>query len=345
MMGPIIPMTSLLPLALGVSFFFVLSGFILTYAYQDGFKAGEFYLARFARLWPVHAVTLALAFWLLSPFLIARPEWALPFLANALLLQAWVPVVGYVFSFNAVSWSISVELFFYLIFPFLLGAAYRKILLLIIAVTAAGIAAMELTGAPVGRLPIWHFSPGHFIVQNPVMRVLEFAVGVGFGRLFLTTRIHTGTRLEVLAVAAVLLFGTLAGRGNAVLTSIGLPHAGFWFSQSGGMLIFAAAIYVFAHEEGVLSRVLRWRGLVLLGEISFCTYMLHQIVQKYAVAQRWPETHGAALTTLYALLLTYGGSYLLWRLVEKPCRAWILSFAEAPSERRAAKDHTNSLDG
>lgn len=323
--GPIIPMKAIAPLTLGVSFFFVLSGFILAYVYQGGLNPKEFYISRFARLWPIHAVTIALTVWLLIPFVFSRPDWALPFTANVLLLHAWVPLVGYALSFNSVSWSISDELFFYLLFPFLRGRAFRLVVLLLVLVTIAGILAMELTEFPRGRISQGDFSPLHFVMQHPIMRVLEFAVGVGFGRLFVSRRIRSGTGLEVAVLLAVILFGVLCQPSRTLVSSLGWPHAARWYWQSGGMLVFAAAIYVFAHEQGAISRALQWRGLVRLGDISFCTYMFHPIVYKYAITQKWTESLGYAWTTVIVIAIIYCGSYVLWRLVEKPCRDWIIS--------------------
>ena len=81
-----------------------------------------FYWARFARIWPVHFFCLALgiatvpaafwssahgATWLILPLQI-------------MLLNAWIPIERFVFGFNPTAWTISVECFFYLIYPLLI---------------------------------------------------------------------------------------------------------------------------------------------------------------------------------------------------------------------------------
>ncbi len=90
----------------GVSFFFVLSGFVLAYNYPalaDRGARQRFFAMRFARIWPLHAFTL-----LAVVVLLPRAVWVVPgvdpWLAGALsllLLQAWVPVAGYAGAFNA----------------------------------------------------------------------------------------------------------------------------------------------------------------------------------------------------------------------------------------------------
>lgn len=101
-----------------VSFFFVLSGFILAYNYpvlRSGQDVGMFYATRFARIWPVHAVTAA--FFILA-FHAQPPLWHIAL--NLGLLQAWVPLHDVLLSLNGVSWSLSVEVFFYACFPLLI---------------------------------------------------------------------------------------------------------------------------------------------------------------------------------------------------------------------------------
>lgn len=316
-------------LAIGVSFFFVLSGFILTYSSQGGLEPHRFYLGRVARLWPVHLVTLVLAATLLES---ARAS-GLPAISNVLLLQAWIPVVGFVFSLNAVSWSISDEVFFYLLFPLLRAKWLWKITALAAVFTAGSLLSLDYLAPPVN--PPWPSPPlGSFwslhMIQFPALRLLEFCIGVALGKLFLSRKANLGTVSECLAVAAILGFGLLSDPLRVAFSSIGFSHVGMWLSQTGGMLIFAAAIYVFAHEGGAISRVLQTPTLVLLGNISFCTYMFHQIGLRVLLEHGWIELGTTRGLAVY-IVVAYSGSYLLWQYVEKPGRRLIFSL---PSARR-----------
>jgi len=95
------------PLGIGVSFFFVLSGFVLTWAYDPTMSVRGFYLRRFARIYPLHAVTWLVAFLVVDPELAGKARRAL------LLVQVWSGKQTDAFAMNSVSWSLGCEAFFY----------------------------------------------------------------------------------------------------------------------------------------------------------------------------------------------------------------------------------------
>jgi peptidoglycan/LPS O-acetylase OafA/YrhL len=81
-----------------VSFFFVLSGFILAYVYpklENWSQISRFWCARIARIWPVLLASFFLAYWLLPA------GWdSTIVLANILMIHAWIPFPKYFFSYN-----------------------------------------------------------------------------------------------------------------------------------------------------------------------------------------------------------------------------------------------------
>ena len=114
-----------------VTFFFVLSGFILTWVYHERIATigtWKFYLARFARVWPLHVACFALFVWVNWYFayenlFVADQAWQIA--SNLTLTQSWVPIEKWAMRFNGPSWSISTELGFYLLFPLLLFFSSR----------------------------------------------------------------------------------------------------------------------------------------------------------------------------------------------------------------------------
>jgi peptidoglycan/LPS O-acetylase OafA/YrhL len=172
-----------------VSFFFVLSGLILTYVYksfESGAEIKRFCVARIARIWPLHATTLMIVIVLFHRedlFALVDSDKTFKFYstfaANFLMLQAWIPVKEYFWSFNAVSWSISTEFAFYLLFPFLLFRLREnwKIKFLFILLLSVSFVAfctfMKLPdgkGAEIGMLGLLNI--------NPMVRMLEFTIGM-----------------------------------------------------------------------------------------------------------------------------------------------------------------------
>ncbi len=124
----------------GVTFFFVLSGFILTYRYREWFADGVsdarfwwFQRFRLARIYPVYLLGLLLDTpWHLLERAsvgqlgeVAHTYWA-SWLLNAVALQAWVPAVPFAMFWNTPAWSVAAEFFFYATFPWLCAALCRS---------------------------------------------------------------------------------------------------------------------------------------------------------------------------------------------------------------------------
>ncbi|HEY8189085.1 MAG TPA: acyltransferase, partial [Micavibrio sp.] len=120
-----IPFLDFFPGYLGVDFFFILSGFILTHVYEESFRTQsitktDFYIKRLARIYPLHALTLLMALELSTILghlhhndMIWADNTNRSFLLNLFLMHAWGMSSGA--SFNVPSWSISAEWFAYLL--------------------------------------------------------------------------------------------------------------------------------------------------------------------------------------------------------------------------------------
>lgn len=329
--GDVIPMASRSQFALGVSFFFVLSGFILSTVYPDMSRTSipKFYVSRLARLWPVHALCFFVVAFLYDPSMLFNEFWQPKLFTNLAMLHAWIPQMGYVFSMNSVSWSISAELGFYLIFPIL--AASRspgKVAIVIGTLVAIGIFQLEFNGATMWNNDPWQFSGVLLIAQSPFARVFEFAVGVWAARVYQSRKFvafvtANATRLECLSIVILFLY-CMASR-RIVNWLIADQHHGFaaWVDVSGGVLVFAFLIYVFAHSAGKLSRILSTRALIFLGESSFSLYMVHQIIIKYSVNHGWHKIlpwPATLMIMLSAIMLTAAIVYVAW---ERPMR-WLI---------------------
>src|SRR5688572_17859609 len=156
---------------LAVGLFFVLSGFVLTYNYGDRkIEPRRFWLARFARIYPAYL----LGFLLIAPAVIVRLQGdpvklAASGVAAAALLQGWIP--GLALVWNGPGWSLSVEAFFYLLFPLMLPVLAR--------LSTRG---LWLAG---GACCLLAALAGERFMYVPLFRLPEFGLGIAMGLLFL----------------------------------------------------------------------------------------------------------------------------------------------------------------
>jgi len=112
-----------------VTFFFVLSGFIMAYNYDRKFSCLDakefkyFLIKRLSKIYPLHILTFVLS---LPILYIINFQINIGYaLLNFFLLQSYFPIEISVFSFNAPSWFISDMMFFYFLTPFLLYILYK----------------------------------------------------------------------------------------------------------------------------------------------------------------------------------------------------------------------------
>lgn len=289
----------------GVSFFFVLSGFVLTYSWDLGSGATRFYRRRLARVYPLHLLFIVVAVLPFSP----APLWsALP--ANALLLQSWSPDDAVARSFTGVSWSLSCEFFFYAVFPLLIPWLWRVrrplalSSVLVMFALAVGVALQALRSD-------W----GLWLFHLPVFRIVEFVCGSLAAIAVLRGRVpRLGGRWAALSVL-------LSYVGILVLPlGIGYRLEDRWALTLLMVPSFTCLILACAQMDlSGASSPLRGRTMVGLGQWSFCIYMAHPVVIALTLPLLAPSTHVASVLACVLVLLTVVGvSYLLHATFEQP---------------------------
>ena len=261
--------------AVSVEFFFMLSGFILTYVHDqssdlDSQARRKFWIARFARIYPVYG----LAFLLFTPIIYANlvalhghsaqtaSRMTMYGIASFTLLQAWSPKLAN--AWNLPGWSLSAEAFFYACFPLVLvwlhrlplrRVAYVGVLLWVIAFLPRLIAsAFPGKETAIGSL--------YEVVEYvPILRIAEFIGGMALARIFLMEAWVSHFASRVLWLTLIALLVTLL----------------FCPSRYIGMLIFpefALLILGLSSSNGWLARIVGAQPLHLLGEASYSIYIL-----------------------------------------------------------------------
>jgi len=313
----------------GVSFFFVLSAFILVYTYAGRpMILKNFWRARFARIYPAYAFSLLVT----APFFFyAALTMNIPFfvwakahlkLASALvlsLLQAWVPPAA--LTWNAVAWSLSVEAFFYVLFPFLLLVLVRRSqpqLLLIAAVS--WLTSLVFSGSYVvlnpDRLSIVNADVlGAFWLNalkfNPLARLPEFLLGMACGFLFLRSRRES-------KLASLLVLSGIAALVVVVFFNAAIPYPILHTALLAPA--FAAIVYGFALRPN-WGTILENPWLVLCGDASYSLYLLHSmIVGMYFHSTTGQLRYQSPMGILVFVLIAVSISALVYRFIEEPAR-------------------------
>jgi peptidoglycan/LPS O-acetylase OafA/YrhL len=270
---------------LWVEFFFVLSGFILTYAYwprlgellkRPGY--GAFLRARLIRLYPLH---LFMLLWIVMLVVVLRGLAAQGgylsifdaryhqdisvrgFITSLLLVQAWntMPTL----TWNGVSWFVSVEFALCLLFPALLWLAQGRP-----SAEPKAWRGFALIGCGLAGLLALLFTSAHGLditFHNGVLRGLsDFTVGVGLAVLF--GRVQPRDRLPAWVHSALQVM-------LLVLLGYVIMHTGWSHTRMDifTVLPLMALVFALAFDRGVIARLLGMRLPQLLGEWSYAIYL------------------------------------------------------------------------
>jgi peptidoglycan/LPS O-acetylase OafA/YrhL len=321
-----------------VDFFFVLSGFVISAAYEarlrEGYGVVPFALRRFGRIYPLHLAMLGV----MIVYAVGRVLFPLSefnpraifnggifdftaIFTNLVLLHG----IGFEnhLTWNFPSWSISAEFYTYLIFALIWTTAARWAQSITLGLAAVCPLLLYFIEAP---------TPSALTLAQCVY---GFAAGVIVRRIYahagpaLLADRRLGAPAEALAIVLCALF-------------IGVGDARAWLAP----VVFAVVVFVFAFEAGPISALLRTKPFVTLGTLSYSIYMVHAVLIFIAwstvslaeaalgVTTTVPHPHGGshylfglapwigdiAMTSMLALVIAVSAA--TYALIEKPGREW-----------------------
>lgn len=322
----------------GVTFFFILSGFVLMWSARAGDTPGRFIWRRIAKIVPNHVVTFFCALAITGLGAATAGEAA----ANLLLLHAWIPADTAFFSINHPSWSLSAELFFYLAFPFVLPLVKRiprpKLLLIgagligliTIAPLVAGVLPQgEVFGANHLESPLYGASIPQIwaVYALPPVRFLEFALGM------LAARAVNEKILPSIPLGPAILLAVIG-----YVVSLFLPIA---WQMDAAYVLPVLVLVTAAAQDKAPPGIFASRTAVRLGELSFAFYMVHDIVLTAARTVLGPDPLQPLAATgavLAAFAISIGAAYLLWRLVEVPANNALRSRNPFPARLKISRE-------
>lgn len=316
-----------------VDLFFIMSGFIICHVYQDSFQYGfniktfrQFTVARFARVYPLHFITLILCIALFVP------KWGWDsvddpkaIVTNILLIHSFG--IHKIFTWNVPSWSISAEWWSYMVFPMVAIFLYQKkklavlVLLLFVVLAYGGI---------VYWIPRKSFMDPNLPAPHNLDSTFDFGYLRGLAGFV------TGMLLYKLYYSGLLrkIFQKDLTAIVVVFVTIYCLHKGM--NDLFCVFLFSLLVFTFALNNQRLHKICNIRFAQYLGNISYSIYLVQffPLLPLFYLDIRLPGViysknsasadllTGAGYCLIYVIILI-GFSSLSYFYIEKPCRKYI----------------------
>lgn len=281
---------------LGVSIFFVMSGFLMMYRYEEkelvpSLKNNiNFSIEKIHKIYLLHFITMLCAI-VLELLVILNGEVTGKqilgligkIILNITLMQTWIPNASINVSLNGVAWYLSVMFFLYFIFPWLQVLIKKtsnrrlctiSVLWLFFEVVLCVPLVMVL-GVD-SSLYVW------FMYCFPLFRLGDFFVGCVLKRVFYRSRfiyrgVFSATMYEifVLMITAIACLWMQEENNNVIMlacknwTTVYVVLAAMW-------------VCVFVMNKGIITKVLSNRAIIFIGNISASLFLIHYVVIRYA---------------------------------------------------------------
>jgi peptidoglycan/LPS O-acetylase OafA/YrhL len=312
-----------------VGFFFLLSGYILAYNYADRpepIAPRVFWRARFARLYPIYLLSLAVSFAMLEAEWHARPhpQFFAGVVLTPLLLQGWSPVLATFW--NTVAWTLSAEVLLYFAFPWVIRLPWprspARLIALLLGVWALGLVPHTLyllfnpdhLPGPANR-----YSSGFWLrtlKYTPFAYICTFLAGITLGKLQASLRVTPRQRTLIAAASLAVIVAFFA---RAVV------HVPYVLMHGGLLVPLFAALVIGLSGQNLFASAFAWKPIELLGGASYALFLLHfnfiNLIRQYHLPER---LHIAA----YDPWVSYAATLLLaiaaTHYVEGPARRAIL---------------------
>lgn len=340
---------------LGVDLFFVISGFLIgsilfgEFAKSNGIVFSRFYVRRFLRLIPVYAAVMLLGLYFLHQ-IPGFPKWmnAGNMWANIFYINNFLPISK---QYLGWCWSLAIEEQFYLLFPacillFMgLGKGRLRILVALMGLSVA----IRFTVVHVsGIVPPYRFAElsqpwdawFDIIYDKPWTRfggLLAGATGAYLNiffapqlkRFFSRTKLVTAISVVCLAVIAHIAY---TGVGSVFFDRIPYLARELWWAchrdafSLATIFLILGAIHTPNLFGGWLRRFLSWKASYPIAQISYSTYMVHEMIFLWlfpklapVFAPRFGPDPTIAIDSAIGLILVFTLACTLYVLIERPC--------------------------
>jgi peptidoglycan/LPS O-acetylase OafA/YrhL len=325
-----------------VSFFILLSGYVLAYNYAPRARRGEldsvrFWKARFTRIYPIYLLSLLLAWRNLPTEYGQHSHWMfwLGMILTPLLLQGWIPELATFL--NTPAWTMSAEWFFYLIFPWV--AKWKRpdralpILRRLFVIWLLGMipGTLYVIFNPDGLPHVDRYSEGPWLQalkDTPIPHLASFVFGM----------VLAGLDELIPRDARMRIFLGLFGFASIFVTLWLGPHIPYAIIHDGLLMPLFGCVIIGLSGQNVLSSILGCRPLVFVGESSYCLYLLHFNFWNLIHDTRVLDRVGLApldpwISYVILILLALAALHFVERPAQKLLRRWMHA-GEAPAVPR-----------
>lgn len=339
---------------MGVTIFFVLSGFVLTVTYGSVMaeprivSTWNYAVARIARVLPLYWLVLLLIVVVVFSFDPAPPTAGLWW--HFLAIQAWSGDLNLAYAWNAPGWSVGVEIFLYAMFPMLILLARvltstRTVVIaaiVVVAAMAAAVIVFHVTGND--ELPLSNPASAHrWIYRSPLSRVGDFALGICCALIYARERhrVNLVKAAPFVAAAMSMLILALMMIPQLARSSFSYDLA---YAVPGAVLVLSLAL---GPHQGI-ARFLGSVALVALGELSYAFYLIHEPVggqfQRLGVSPNGFTPVGVTVLIL-VLLSLIAVSWGLHVSFERPARIFLRKRLSIAPTRTSEPRSQSAVEG
>lgn len=286
-----------------VSFFFLISGYILAYNYLDRparLNIADFWVARLSRLYPVYLFALVV-FWemLRTEYLVRnRTDFWEGTFASIFLVQGFFPNLATFW--NTVAWTLSCEIALYAVFPLLMRAPWPakpgRLIALILGLWMLGMVPhsiyiltnpdhlnsavhthvllrwthlLNLSGVQIHTIGTDRYSGGFWVQwlkYTPLPYFCTFLAGIALGKLQGVLTLRPMQRMTIAIVGFAWAWCTFY---------IAMPHLPYIMVHGGLLTPVFATIILGLSGPHPLATIFSWKPMVTLGSATYCLYLLH----------------------------------------------------------------------
>ncbi len=315
---------------LAVDFFFILSGFVMGYAYDERWKTmkvKEFFRRRLVRLHPMVVMGALIggamfyfqgcSVWDVSKIPVAMLLIAI--VMSALLIPVTpgteIRGVGEMFPLNGPSWSLFFEYIGNILYALFIRKLPTKALMILVVIAGMGLSAFAIWG-PYGDLCVGYSLTGNNMLGGSLRLLFSFSAGLLMYRIFKPVRVKGSFWIGSLAIIILSAIPRMGGSENLWMNGL--------YDTLCAVAVFPLLVYLGA--SGHTTNKITTRLCKFLGDISYPLYMVHYpfIYLYYAWVKNENLTFGQSLPG--ALALFFGSvvlAYLCMKLYDGPVRGYL----------------------